>query len=83
MNGNLTIKKDKIAFLGRKLKCSGHLNKIYTRDGTVHISSPEIHRGKMLKIYHINDLFNLFPLYYDFGEHYRENGQNNSLQSSY
>ena len=81
MNGNLTVKNDKIAFLGRKLKCSGHLNKIYTRDGTVHISSPEIHR-KMLKIYHINDLFNLFP-YYDFGEHYRENGQNSSLQSSY
>ena len=46
MNGNLTVKNDKIAFLGRKLKCSGHLNKIYTRDGTVHISSPEIHRGK-------------------------------------
>ena len=46
MNENLTVKNDKIAFLGRKLKCSGHLNKIYTRDGTVHISSPEIHRGK-------------------------------------
>ena len=28
------------------------------------------------------DLFNLFP-YYDFGENYRENDQNDSLQSSY
>ena len=55
INENLTVKKNEIAFLGRKLKRSGHLNKIYTRDRTVHISSPEIHRGKALKIYHIND----------------------------
>ena len=48
----------------------------------MHISSPEIHRGKVLKIYHLNDLFNIFP-YYDFGENYRENDQNDSLQSSY
>ena len=45
----------------------------------MHISSPEIHRGKVLKIYHLNDLF---P-YYDFGENYRENDQNDSLQFSY
>ena len=82
INENLTVKNNEIAFLSRKLKRSGHLTKIYTRDGTVHISSPEIHRGKVLKIYHINDLFNLFP-YYDFGENYRENDQNDSLQSSY
>ena len=48
----------------------------------MHISSPEIHRGKVLKIYHINDIFNPFP-YYDFGENYRENDQNDSLQSNY
>ena len=48
----------------------------------MHISSPEIHRGKVLKIHHINDLFNLFP-HYDFGENYRENDQNDPLQSSY
>ena len=82
INENLTIKNNKVAFLSRKLKRSCHLNKIYTRDGTVHISSPEIHRGNALKIYHINDLFNLFP-YYDFGENYRENDQNDSLQSTY
>ena len=81
INENLTVKYNEIAFLGRKLKCSGHLTKIYTRDGTVHISSPHIYRGKVLKIYHINDLFNLFP-YYDSGEKYRENNQNDSLQSS-
>ena len=82
INEDLTVKNNEIAFLCRKLKRSGHLTKKYRRDGTVHISSPEIHRGKVLKIYHINDLFNLFP-YYDFGENYRENDQNDSLQSSY
>ena len=56
----------------------GHFTKIYTKDGTMDISSPEIHRGKVLKIYYINDLFNLFP-YYDFGEKYRENDQNGFL----
>ena len=82
INENLTVKNNEIAFLSRKLKRSGYLTKIYRRDGTVHISSPEIHRGKVLKIYHLNDLFNLFP-YYDFGENYKENDQNDSLQSSY
>ena len=75
------IKNNKTTFLSRKLKYSGHLTKIYTRDGTVHISSLELHRGKVLKIYHINGLFNFF-LYYDFGENYRENNQNDSVQSS-
>ena len=82
INENLTVKNNEIAFLSRKLKRCGHLTKIYMRDGTVHISSPEIHRGKVLKICHINDLFILFP-YYDFGENYRENDQNDSSQSSY
>ena len=80
INENLTVKN--IAFLSRKLKGSGHLTKIFMRDGKVHISSPEMHRGKVLKIYHLNDLFNIFP-YYNFGENYRENDQNDSLQSSY
>ena len=82
INENLTVKNNEMAFLNRKLKRSGHLTKIYTKDGTVHISCPEIHRGKVLKIYHINYLFNLFP-YFDFGKNYRENDQNDSLQSSY
>ena len=82
INENLTVKNNEIAFFGRKLKRSGHIDKIYSKDGTVHISSPEIHRGKVLKIYHISDIFSLF-LYSDFGENYRENDQNDSLQSSY
>ena len=58
---NLTVKENEIAFLGRKLKGSGHVDKIYTKEGVMHVSSPEIHREKVLKIDHINDLFSLFP----------------------
>ena len=52
---------------------SGHVDKIYTKDGTVHLSIPQMQRGKVWKIYHINNL----------GENYRENEQNDSIQSSY
>ena len=48
INENFTVKNNEIAFVGRKLKRSGNLNKIHTRDGTVHVSSTEIHRGKVL-----------------------------------
>ena len=69
------MKNNETAFLGRKLKRSGHVEKIYTNNGTVHISSPEIHREKVLKTFHINDLFYFFS-YYDFGENSRKNEQN-------
>lgn len=82
INENLTTKNNKIAYLSRKLKRSGHLEKAYTKDGTVHISSPDINRGKVIKIYHINELFSLFPDY-DFGENHNEDEQNESMQSSY
>ena len=48
----------------------------------VHISSKEIDIEKVLKINNINSFCNLFP-YYDFGEKYRDNGQNDSLLSSH
>ena len=69
INENLNLKNNKIAFLGRKSKHSGDLNKIYIDHGTVQV----------LRLYHINDLF---P-YYDIGENYRENYENDSLQYSY
>ena len=56
INENLTIKNNETAFLSRKLKRSGHITKTYTRDGTVHISSREINRRKILTIHHIYDL---------------------------
>ena len=55
---------------------------MFSKDGTVHVSTPEIHKGKVLKIYQINGLFSRFP-YCDFGENYKENDQNDSVQSSY
>ena len=42
------VKNCKITFLGRKRKRSGHFNKMYTRNGTVHISSPQVHSEKAL-----------------------------------
>ena len=45
-NENLTVKNNKIDFLGRKLRRSGHVNKIYAKNGTMYNSSPELHRGK-------------------------------------
>ena len=82
INENLTVKNNEIAFLGRKRKHGRHANKIYTKDGTVHVYNPELRWRKLSKIYHVNDLFSLFP-YYDFAENYRENGQKDSIQSRY
>ena len=39
------VKNHEITFLGKKRKRCGHLNKMYTRNGTVHISSPQVHSG--------------------------------------
>ena len=84
VNENLTLRSRKIAFLCRKLKRADHIEKTFTRDGIVHISSPDIREisGKVLKIYPLNNLFNLFPDL-DFGENIREHEQNDSIQSSY
>ena len=53
VNKNLTLRNRKIAFLFRKLKRVDHIEKTFTRDGTVHFSSPNIQRAKVLKIYHL------------------------------
>ena len=82
VNENLTLRNSKIAFLCRKLKRADHIEKTFTRDGSVHISNQDIQREKVLKIYHLNDLFRLFPGH-DFGENIREDEQNDSIQSSY
>ena len=81
-NENLTLRNSKIAFLFRKLKRANHIEKTFTRNGTVHVSIPGIQRGKVLKIYHLKDIFNLF-LVHDFCGNIREVQQNDYLQSSY
>ena len=47
-------------------KRSGHRNKIYTREG--YIFQVQKYTGNLLKIYHLNDLFNIFPYYEFWGE---------------
>ena len=47
INENLTVKNNEITFLSKKLKRSGHVNKTYTKAGMVHISIPEVQRGKI------------------------------------
>ena len=58
-----------------------HVEKAYTKDGITHVSNPDINRGKIIKIYHVKELLNLFPDY-DFGENHSED-QNEPMQSSY
>ena len=42
INENLTLRNSKITFLCRKLKRADHIEKTFARDGTVHISRPDI-----------------------------------------
>ena len=85
INENLTKTNNLIAYNCRKLKRNGMIDKSYSREGVIHISSPQISNGKVIKVLHMNTLFDLFPEY-DFndeviGEHQQEH--DNSLQSSY
>ena len=82
INENLTVRNNKIAYISRKLKRSGEVEKAYTKDGITHVSSPNINRGKIIKIFHINELYSLFPDY-DFRENHGEGEHNESMQSSY
>ena len=61
VNEDLPFRNSKIAFLCGKVKRADHIEKTFTRDGTVHISSSDIQIGKVLKIYHLNDLFKWSP----------------------
>ena len=81
INKSLTLRSGKIEFHCRKLKRTDHIKKAFTRNGTVHTSSPDIQIEKVLKIYHLKDLLNLFPDH-DFDENIREDEQNDSIQSS-
>ena len=81
---NLTKANDTIAYNCRKLKRNGMIDKNYSREGVIHISSPTIRNGKAIKVLHMNT-FDTFPEYNFNTEEKRENdqGHNDSLQSSY
>ena len=59
INENLLLYFSKIAFNCRKLKRAGKIMKVYFHEGITHIVTTVQEKPK--KIYHINDLSNLFP----------------------
>ena len=56
---NLTPVNSKLAFDCRKLKRDSEIEKCYTINGIVHIAK----NNKLMKIYHLKDLQELFPEY--------------------
>ena len=57
---NLTRMNESLAYQGRKLKRNNLVNACYTRDGIVTIKISD--RSKAIKVYHMNDLLDLFPI---------------------
>ena len=55
---NLTPANSKLAFHCRKLKRDQEIEKCYTINGIVHI----IKNNKLMKLYHLKDLQELFPV---------------------
>ena len=75
INENLTKANNTIAYNCRKLKLNGMIDKNYSREGVIHISSPTIRNGKLIKVLHMNTLFDMFPEYNSNAEEKRENDQ--------
>ena len=85
LNENLTPENNKIAYYCRKLKRDGTISKTYTSNGINIICCNLIKDGKPQKVYHVNDLCEMFPDN-DFGNDdsdYSGDAANESLQSSY
>ena len=79
---NLTPTNSKLAFLCRKLKREGFVDRNLSRDGVVCFTSKNFQNGKTIKVLHFNTLVELFPDF-DFGEDNPSDGHNISVQSSY
>ena len=63
---NLTPASSKLAFNCRKLKRDGEVEKCYTINEIVHI----VRNNKLMKLYHLKDLQELFPEYvFDNSDH--------------
>ena len=58
---NLTPVNNRIAYYCRKLKRQNLISKTYTVNGTVHLISNNIKRGKPVNVFHMQALPNLFP----------------------
>ena len=82
INENLTRANSKTAFHSRSLERNSLIDKCYTEDGVVHIVCPDLQNGKVIKVFHLNTLMDLFPNF-DFGDDGRVDDHNDSIQSSY
>ena len=61
INENLTPVNNRIACYYRKRKRQNLISKTYTANGTIHVISNNIKRGKPVKVFHMQTLLNLFP----------------------
>ena len=61
INENLTNYNSKKAFYCRKLKKASLVEKCYCRGGVVHIVTRDGWRDKATKVFHMNQLLELFP----------------------
>ena len=82
INENLTPTNSKLAFHCRKLKREGFVDRNFSRDGVVCITSKNVQNGKTIKVLHFNTLVNLFPNF-GFGEINPSDDHNVSGESSY
>ena len=79
---NLTRMHKSLAHQGRKLKRDNLANACYTRDGIVTIKISD--RYKAIKVYHMNDLLDLFPDFdFDDDEPFHDASPDVSAQSMY
>ena len=79
---NLTRMNESLAYQGRKLKRNNLMNTCYTRDGIVTVKISD--RFKAIKVYHINDLLDLFPDFdFDDDEPFHDASPYVSAQSMY
>ena len=61
INENITPVDNRIAYNCRKLKHQNLISKTYTVNGMVYLISDNIKRGKLVKVFHMQTLLNLFP----------------------
>ena len=78
---NLTRMNESLASQGRKLKRNNLVNASYTRDGIVTIKISD--RSKVIEVYHMNDLLDLFPDFDFDDEPFHDPSPDVSVQSTY
>ena len=82
INENLTPTNSKLAFHCRKLKREGFVDRNFSGDDVVCITSKNVQNGKTIKMLHLITLVDLFPNF-DFGEVNPSDDHNVSVQPSY